>query len=101
MKGPGDHRHDHAPTERPTRSNARVGRTLLSAASAGTTLSGLEISNVLSYRHATSPDSRHTGYSTTKFAAQQGYWRSHGGLTLRIPFQCGCGRPQGLRTATN
>ena len=82
--------HGLDPTERPTRSHARVGMTPLPAASAGTTLMGRGTSNVLSYRYATSPESGHTGYSTTKVAGQQGYERSDGALTLRIPFQCGC-----------
>ena len=46
---------------------------------------GRRTSNVLSCRHATSPGSGHTGYSTTNVTAQQGYWRSDGAPTLRIP----------------
>ena len=65
------HRHD--PTERPTRSHARVGMTLPPAASVGTGLISREARDVLSYRYATSPESSHTGYSMTKGAAQQGY----------------------------
>jgi len=49
---------------------------------------------VLSYRYATSPASSRTGYTTTKVTAQQGYSRSHGAQTLRIPFHYGCGRLQ-------
>ena len=40
---------------------------------------------MLSYRYATRPDSSHTGYLETNVAAQQGYWRSGGSLTFRIP----------------
>ena len=56
---------------------------------------------MLSYRYATSPDSSHTGYSTTKVAAQQGYERADGALTPRIPFRYGGGRLQRLRTTTH
>jgi hypothetical protein len=49
------------------------------------TTHGPRISNVLSYRYATSPESSQTEYSTTIVAAQQGYWRSDGARTLRIP----------------
>ena len=91
---------DLDPTGRPTRSHTRLGMTPLPAASAGTTLMGRGTSNVLSYRYATSPESGHTGYSTTKVAGQQGYERSDGALTLRVPFQCGWSRLQGIRTAT-
>ena len=55
------------------------------ATSAGTTLAGRGTSNVLSYRYATSPASRHTGYSTTNVPGQRGYWRFDGPLTLRGP----------------
>jgi hypothetical protein len=47
------------------------------------------------------PRSRQTGYSTTKGAAQQGYWRSDDALTLLIPFHYGCGRLPQLRTTTH
>jgi hypothetical protein len=47
--------------------------TLPPAASADTTLTDRAIGNVLSYRHATSPESSHAGYSMTKGAAQKGY----------------------------
>ena len=47
--------------------------TLPPAASVDTGLMGRETRNVLSYRYATSPASSHTGYSTTKGTAQQGY----------------------------
>ena len=71
---------------RTPRSHARGRRPALPpAASAGTTLTGRGTSNVLSYRYATRPDSSHTGYLETNVAAQQGYWRSGGSLTFRIP----------------
>jgi hypothetical protein len=38
---------------------------------------------VLSYRYAISLEWSHGGYSTTKVAGQQGYWRSDGALTFR------------------
>jgi hypothetical protein len=50
---------------------------------------------VLSYRYATSPAPSRSGCFTAKAAGQQGYERSDGVLTLRIPFQSGCGRLQG------
>jgi hypothetical protein len=68
-----------------TRSHAGFGLTLVLATSAGTTFMGRGTSNVLSYRYATGSESAHTGYSTTNVAAQQGYERSDGTLTRRIP----------------
>ena len=56
---------------------------------------------MLSYRYATSPAPSRSGCFTAKAAGQQGYERSDGVLTLRIRFQSGCGRLQGLRTATH
>jgi hypothetical protein len=47
--------------------------TLPPAASMGTGLINREATDVLSYRYATSPESSHNGYSTTKGPAQQGY----------------------------
>jgi hypothetical protein len=40
---------------------------------------------VLSSRYATSPESSHTGYPTTKVPGQQGYWRSDGVRARRSP----------------
>jgi hypothetical protein len=88
------------PPSGPPRSHARVGRTLPPAASVGTGHSR-EARDVLSYRYATSPESSHAGCCMTKGAAQQGYSRSDGELTLRIPFQYGCGRLQRLGAATH
>ena len=56
---------------------------------------------MLSSRYATSPESSHAGYPTTKGPAQQGYSRSDGAPTLRIPFRYGGGRLQRLETTTH
>ena len=86
VKRPGAPCHGPDSTERPTRSpHARVDMTLPPAPSAGTTLRGRGTRDVLSYGYATSLASSHTGYSTTKVAAQQDYWRSGGELALYIP----------------
>jgi hypothetical protein len=47
--------------------------TLPPAAIVDTGLISREARDVLSYRYATSPELGHTGYSTTKGTAQQGY----------------------------
>jgi len=74
MKRPGHPPcHGLGPNRAADQKPSPVGMTLPPAASAVTTLMSREARDMLSYRYATSPASSHTGYSTTKGTAQQGY----------------------------
>ena len=91
--------HGLDPPERATSSHDRVGMTLPRARIRHSPAEGSVRCSVTAMRPA--HNRAMPGYSMTKGAGQQGYWRSDGALTLRIPFHYGCGWPQGLRTVTH
>jgi hypothetical protein len=89
------------PPNRTPRSHARVGITPSACREHGYGTHQSRGRDVLSSRYATSPESSHTGYPTTKVPGQQGYWRSDGVRARRSPFHCGRGRRPRLRTTTH